>query len=417
LPDQRARAALIDSLAVLKTNAVRDYAVQTMKRGPDPTSRLAAARIASHWNPKAALEAMSQEWVAGRRVSGDFWTEDQLADFLAASKSTTALIAFTKRFPRQEFYHRARVIDALVKASSTSPLPAAYSAKLEGFLAEKLSDKSRGSDGSVWFEMATFVNPRICDLAAFALAKIWPTLYRYDFSATDRARDRQCRETENAWRRRRHLRALPPIAMRALPPTDEHRVQLILERSTRQGSLTSLEKFGPGAIGTVLEFERSLSPRDPARQAVHREAVRLGSIVCEVHLLNVPLRARTFAAKASALKGTVLNSKAIKSLIDQATAKWPPGAGGVAISVLRDPSGRGAILTLDLAAPKGGRSSAGGFNYEVVVTAAGKNYYTVSGASGPQLSGFDEVYEAIDAIAAEEPHIGYAAYISLARDK
>jgi len=177
--DERTRAALISSLATIKANAVREFALGAMTHGPDPTSRLAAARIVSLTDPVAAQRAMSTEWVRLRPRDDESWITEDVAGFLAGSRTLGSLKALESKFESREFYIKEQVLCSLDAANKNAPRSVSYSTELEDFLASRLTDATRSQGSQAWISDRDFVDARICDLAACA-----PLTFGRRFTAT-----------------------------------------------------------------------------------------------------------------------------------------------------------------------------------------------------------------------------------------
>jgi hypothetical protein len=200
--DELSRAMFIDSLAPIHTKAVREYARYLMTRDPELTARLAAAKITYFYDREGALRAMCREWLKLRPPDYELVIVEDLSKFLAESKSTASLTAFSSGFNRLKFYAQSQNLAALQTANPKPPSDPVYAKRLEGFLASKLTHKSRDRRSQIWIVGRNYPDPRICDLAAAALASIWPSRYHYDFAVTDKARDNTVRESLKVFRSR-----------------------------------------------------------------------------------------------------------------------------------------------------------------------------------------------------------------------
>jgi len=81
----------------------------------------------------------------------------------------------------------------------------------------------------------TFRDPRVCDMAANALAKRWPQRYRFKWLPTRFERDTQIAQARNVWRAAHELKPLP------LPEGPSH------EAASRQPNVVSSLKWTGGA--------------------------------------------------------------------------------------------------------------------------------------------------------------------------
>jgi hypothetical protein len=185
---------------------------------------------------------MIREWRRLTSGSRDDEFEDQLVDFLVSSGDARAVAALEDGLRRQTIDRRLAVIEKFAHGelppqsfSPTSntmlmpvmrPATAAYSKAVERLLAGELTDTARrvGSSmslGTLSGREASFEDPHIWEVAAFALSVDWPKKYHYQPVPSPGARERMRIQCLNTWRSAQGLSARPvPVQHTHKLPSD-----------------------------------------------------------------------------------------------------------------------------------------------------------------------------------------------------
>jgi hypothetical protein len=166
---------------------------------------------------------MIAEWNECQPSLQDEWEEDgetvePLIQFLGACCEVPAMKALAVRFDSMPINVKFTILETATKTAifddelkgAPSPPPAEVMAIGEALAASALEDRAvrYGMSGSR--NNVSFRNPRVCDMAALALAVKWPERYHFTWPPTRLERDPQIIQIQNVWRSAHGLEALPP---------------------------------------------------------------------------------------------------------------------------------------------------------------------------------------------------------------
>jgi hypothetical protein len=255
--------------------------------GPYLSSRVAAAVALHRRGRPEGVAAMVQEWLEpGRTDPDEFYPQAELVEFLATCGSLEAVQALGKDLHERPVDVRYEVISALRSddCADAAQIPDSgcespqVAAEVEELLIRALDDTEEYTIVLGWGDVS-FYDPRLCDLAGYALSLRWPERYEFDPESSLVELDRQLVELKNVWREARGLAPLPlPEALRVLD------------------------------------------------EASHANTVQKVVVAPDSVELDGPL-----AERLEALKGKPLTSKGLVGLLLAVTEGLPPGATGIKI--------------------------------------------------------------------------------------
>jgi hypothetical protein len=195
-------------------------------------------RVSSAWEllergDKETVSAMIEEWGKWRDKPGsDSPLEDgnpaALVDFLEYCRDVRAMNALAERAGNVPIHVQFVILKAIIgsqtwfrpKKKDAAPIPPELDAVAEKLAAKLLDDRvpQYGMRGS-WHGFS-YVDPRVCDFAAVALARRWPDRYQFAWTTTRIERDEQIAKIRNTWRKSQGLEEVPPIARPPAPAAE-----------------------------------------------------------------------------------------------------------------------------------------------------------------------------------------------------
>lgn len=197
------RPQLVHKLGEMNNPEGIEFLWQEMTNSPVLRSRVAAARGLRRVDKRAAIAAVSKEWLKFDSSKEDSESgESDLIDFLVSSDSPDAIHTLTQDIQKRTVDTRLTIVDATDSWIFTpvTNSPATRSA-IEEFLVKELEDKEKrvGMSGTRFGK--NFSDPRVCDMAGQILAERYTNLYSFDLSASLRVRDHQRIQCMNVWRK------------------------------------------------------------------------------------------------------------------------------------------------------------------------------------------------------------------------
>jgi hypothetical protein len=305
-------ARLVEVIARVDHPAVAPLLRRRLASGAT-RARIAAARALGSWvggrdEAAAVLLALWRDWHAPDDAVT--WLEpadddalEALVEAVAGLGTPSALRALGDDLAARDVAARALVLTALLPKPSEGGwgigggpasgldlhLEEAAGVEAEALLAAALLDDEESGLSSVRVGDAWLLEPRLCDLAALALARRWPERFAFDPGAAREARDVARLALHDGWRAARGLPARPPAA-----------------------------------------------PVDPARLSVVRSVTVVGEGAPEL------------AAVARALEGRVLQPGDLPALLRRVPAHTPFGRLGLDVTALRRGGEAGIELTVRL---------------------------------------------------------------------
>ena len=216
------RARLVEAIAEIKTDAAAMALRREMKHCASLHGRVAAATGLFQRGEKESVHAMIDEWKKWKPVKRDFFDDedvDPLIIFLGTCGDLAAMKSLENRFPSLPTDAKCKTIEIVTGTGvlhdvenvrdEDAALPADVESLGEQIAASALSDRTvqYGTSGNLGD--LNYWDPRVCDLAAHALAKRWPQRYAFKWSATRLERNPQLAQATNVWRAAHGMRALP----------------------------------------------------------------------------------------------------------------------------------------------------------------------------------------------------------------
>jgi hypothetical protein len=315
--DPWVRVALIELIASRDGQEIAAFLVGQMTDGPDLTARVACGRALVTRNHPQAIAAMIREWELlpaqpGAGAKEQFADRDngveKLIQTLAASGKPDAIHALANGLDTRSLNQRLAVISAFgrregnfsMSASGTGGTlnfpddePVRFSDEaqiaLEDLLVKSLDDVAERTGLSGSWNLKSFADPRLCDIAAHVLADRLPGKYAFDLEAPTPRRDRMRIVMKNVWRREHDLPLLPvpdPARVAGLPAQQSQplfkRMRDATSDEARYEATAALQAFGLPALSAVIEELDALPKSDPARRAMEVLAADLACIVSEI---------------------------------------------------------------------------------------------------------------------------------------
>ena len=234
-----AREALFDLLAQIKTEAATEALRREMRQGKDSRCRAASA-LEIFYRGAAAKEAVSAmiaelgKPLPKRHYDPDLWPDDpgRLIEFLGRCGDLAAMKALASRLPQLTPDLRGVIVESMFpKEPPPKPIPAEVEALAEKIAVSALDDRALafepwppelGNSGGIAPEAG---GPRVCDLAAAALARRWPERYplkEAPAASTRLERDAQYAAFRNTWRVAQGMQPLPVTARPSSPAAREN---------------------------------------------------------------------------------------------------------------------------------------------------------------------------------------------------
>ena len=326
----------------------RQFLLEEMRESPYGPCRVAAARGLSRLGNKDAMPAMLALWesLAGRPAADDKPAfppvegppEDgrecarDLIWYLAAHGDATAIESLARHAGLYSVDLRMNIVAGCLdrlpggtaqgpsaviasgasEASADSPgetagaaqgpsggrppdEAAAAQARLVAKTAEKVvvammddTEQREGESGSLGGGKS-FIDPRVCDHAAYYLAQKLPKKYEFDMTAPLRERDRQRVAMINVWRKEQNLPLVSLPEPKRIAPAPPETTTPLLEKivaakaaEQRKAAIAELQKLGLPALPAVRRRLAALDARHDARADLESLAARLASIVNEI---------------------------------------------------------------------------------------------------------------------------------------
>jgi hypothetical protein len=343
---------LIGALGLLKGPKVDTYLSEELN-GRFLVVRVAAARGLLEHGDRTGVKAMIQEWGETRHADTEpDYPIGALISFLVSSADVEALRALAKDFSRRPYGVKTDVIANIRDLKYSQPKSWQGATKdcayaLESFLAQVLDDKEECADNPG--------EPRICDLAAIALAERWGQPTAPHNFAPERARDLFCLEVANQWRKKQGQKPTEQPAPKVIPPAPPQvqdllrRIVLATKSEQRKPALDALEAIGLATLAQVRSALNELKPTQNAYADLRSLAVRLGFIVTDVSF--TPMSASPsgdLRNKVQQLKHRPMSAGLLADLIDSTLMAMPGGVSGIRVDLDRPGDGTGVSLRITL---------------------------------------------------------------------
>jgi hypothetical protein len=216
------QAEMIASLGTIKSEAATHVLRDEMKRCSSMQGRVAAAQALWHRGEKDLVPAMIAEWnQCDGATRSQYEYPDSLIAFLSHCGDVAAMKALAARFSALPADEKVKVLGWVTGTQrryrspqvEQTPIPAEAAAVAERLATSALEDPPTNIAGRT-LEGVTFMSPRVCDLAAYALAKAWPQRYAFTWAESPFSRDAQIIKLRNLWR---HAHGLPPLPLPVRP--------------------------------------------------------------------------------------------------------------------------------------------------------------------------------------------------------
>jgi hypothetical protein len=224
--DEWTRSGLVELVGQVKGEGSIPFLLAELKGGPFPRGRLAAAEALHRHERPEAVAAMIAEWEGKRPPPPKGYDKEyglaQVANFLADSGKAVGIDVLARGLNKRSGYLRLVVV--LVSAfkdghhiflekdkdGALQPAPRGHITKevraaVERLLLPALDDTEEQADMEGKWNGKRFRDPRICDLAAYALNQLDPKQYPFDLGAPLAERNRSILTLKSVLRKARGL--------------------------------------------------------------------------------------------------------------------------------------------------------------------------------------------------------------------
>jgi hypothetical protein len=222
---QHVRTQLVEEMGRIKSDEATQALGVEMRENTSLNARVAAAgelfRRGDDKTVPAMIEAWSN-WTPSQKSGPDeeWRSGESLIQFLGSCGHVSAIKALADRFPSLPIASKFTVLEAATgtdvflkdETLRKTPRPADVDALAEDLAIAALDDRQVRYGMSGNRGKSSYRDPRVCDMAAGALATRWPQRYQFHWLPTRLQRDPEIAAMRNIWRA---SRGLPPLT---LPP-------------------------------------------------------------------------------------------------------------------------------------------------------------------------------------------------------
>lgn len=437
------RVQLVQLAGQLKGDAPLPFLNGQLTQGASVDVRVTAANALRARGNTQVIDAMIDEWrrQCDAANGSDAEAPGSLIQFLFSSDDPRAIQAVQERIQVWPVSSRLQIAESLglsgsfsVMSSGSGPaMPgAAANSKsnaatldaIEDLLISQLHDAEERGGMSGTIDGEAFTNPRVCDMAAHALAVRWKERYSFRLSAPRAERDRQRVVFENAWRSRHNLPALPVPQPRKIDPVPREQIDPLLQllaspaEAARAKAAGDIEALGPGALPTVRQALAAAAPEDARRSALLSLAQRLSCRVEQIDVLPADCQPDGDLKTAlNALKGNALTSEALAGVLISFARKQPQGIHGIRLYATRGDDFTGFEIRVQMLPGKIAMDS--DWSIEQSVSAAGEGLlgsFGSASANGLQrLAGWEDLTRALTMALTSPPETPIEVRVALRR--
>lgn len=387
-----ALAAIIAGAHAAKDSSTRSYLVAAASRVPGDAPvqflrtemkdasraiRVCAAIALFRRGQPGVVPAMIEDWERLRpnlrtNQNDEYHDAGDLIGFLAACGKPEAVKALGRDFRDEPIEVRLAIVRAFASPShgmsygasgqsisrSSGPLdppePPKIDPAAESLLVAALDDtEARQGMAGDWMGV-DFFDPRICDMAAFVLAKRWPEKYAFRWNASREDRDIQLVVAKNVWRAAQGRPPLPVPVRSDIAPAPEAEIAPLLERliaapdaAQRDAAAVTIEKtVGLRALPALRSRLAQLANEHPANAALRALAKRLASQVRVVQPGTATLGA-DFKQQLDALRGESLDAGLLERVLILLAGKLPPKTKGFTFIAERAEPDSGFVISIE----------------------------------------------------------------------
>ena len=175
--DAKQQIQLLKTVAGRRDLPGRQWLIRQMAPGHSASYRFAAAQMVFAFEPDTAIQGMLPLWP---KAAAEI--KRPLGQFLMVSGSAKAVDYLNHHRVDIDAGTVADLLEPLWKGPAPAPKSKAYEAALERFLGEEVRDQEQVMGMKVPMTDGNMnEDPRLCDLAALAMAKRWPKKYQFAY--------------------------------------------------------------------------------------------------------------------------------------------------------------------------------------------------------------------------------------------
>jgi hypothetical protein len=274
-----------------------------------------------------------------------------------------------------------------------------------------------GMSGS--WDNTPYADPRICDMAALVLSKLWPQKYVFHWSLLWGDCDPQLIGLKNLWRKEHGLPllSLPPAP--AIPEADETKLNPHLEKLANASDtamsgaeIAAVEnEFGLSAIPAVRHRLEKVQATATGANALQELARRLGNHVREVRTER-DLDAKT-QQELDEFTGTSLTAESLQKLLIFLSKNLPVGTTGFTFNAERPGNDTGFLVNLAWI-PGNAAPGASGWSTSESVILGDKNIHGSSGSRSNENAqtpdGYQDLRKSVAQALASQPDVAIAIH-------
>lgn len=355
---QSIRAGMLELIGGLEAEGATEILRRELASDSPEARPLVAAKLLFVRGEKdEAVDAVIERWRREDSTGIEHW-------FLVSCGRTRAITALTEIYPRRSIDTRVAIVRSFIWRGSFGFTVATgegppelrpetpeegVAGAIEDLLHLALEDTDcRNGSYSTWGTVS-LRNPRICDLAAFALSTISPERFSFDPESSFLERDRRRVSWLNEKRRADGCPLLPIPERLAVEPVKPEVIDPLIRRLVAVGTdeerlraRHAIEECGPGALAPIVAASEALADEDPAAEHFRIASRRAASFVLEssVGAGSVP-PSDEVRSLIEALEGRPFEGERTVDLVIRALTDLPEGAIGVRLRARRDVGGAG----------------------------------------------------------------------------
>jgi hypothetical protein len=338
---------------------------ELLKRKLDPNAMLAAARIVAKKDPAEAVGALAA-YLREPPTGGLGHNHTRFHSFLIGSGYASSLESV-----RRDLSTRPSYMHAIVAVQFTSPnlpprtpwdfpedakLPEsaserqAYRDTAERLLGEMLESVEEFEFNSLFASDTAIREPRIADIAGYALSRHWPEKYSFKPHASPFKLEVQRVRNLNAFRKGNGLPELSLPERPSVPSADIEKALGVLttldDAEAQRRAAEEIESKGVAAVPPLLRALKSLNPENGGRQRLYDLTKKLATYVREVRIEGLPEKTELLKKKLEDLRGASLSAPSLVELLSHAIGNWPAGIGSLRLRAVKENDGSGFLVSV-----------------------------------------------------------------------